>query len=474
MTQSAQSRTAARIMLEDIPPHDDSTERALLNCALADESTIELALARGITHEAFYQQAHRLIWKSILAQREVGPVNIVTVTDRLREERNLDSAGGASYVTLLLSEVPTPANWQYYTKRLLALARRREIVKYGVEAVRVAQNVDAGSPEAVEARLGELAERLPKPIIDSPTYIETSYNNRIVTAADLLASPESDQLWWPLWGQSGLIGPGIATLMSGHSKIAGKSTSVSIGLRDLSRSNPDVRILWLSEEPRSIWRKRFGIWGAMPWKLLFADGTPWSVVLREIEREDAHIVVVDTLRSFAGIVDENDAAKVVAAVQPLVLITRRGNVGVIALHHLRKSEGEEGLAHAGNTALVALMDVALELRRDQHSSVRRIVHAVSRFDETPRALALELRDGNIVSLGPPEAVALEEVAERIWAILPAVPAEALKPAEIRARLDEPQPSAEQIGRALHLLEATNKADCFGKGVRGDPQRWYRP
>jgi predicted ATP-dependent serine protease len=212
----------------------------------------------------------------------------------------------------------------------------------------------------------------------------------------------------------------------------------------------------------------------MPWKLRFADGTPWAVVLREIEREDAHIVVVDTLRSFAGIVDENDAAKVVAAVQPLILITRRGNIGVIALHHLRKSEGEEGLAHAGNTALVALMDVALELRRDQHSSVRRIVHAVSRFDETPRALAVELRDGNIVTLGSPEAVALEEVSERIWAILPAVPAEALKLAEIRARLNEPRPSPEQIGRALHLLKVTNKAACFGKGHRGDPQRWYRP
>jgi len=122
---------------------------------------------------------------------------------------------------------------------------------------------------------------------------------------------------------------------------------------------------------------------------------------------------------------------------------------------LRQTGGEYPPSFVGcGTALVALMDVALELRRDQHSPARRIVHAVSRFDETPRALALELRDGNIIALGPPEAVALEEVAERIRAILPETLAEALKRTEIRERLDEPQPSPEQVGRALQLLAAT--------------------
>jgi hypothetical protein len=193
-------------------------------------------------------------------------------------------------------------------------------------------------------------------------------------------------------------------------------------------------------------------------------------VLREVEREDAHLVVVDTLRAFAGILDENDAAKVGAAVQPLVLLARRKNIGVIALHHLRKSEGDEGLAHAGSTALVGLVDVALELRRDQHSPARRVVRAVSRFDDTPRALTLELRDGNILALGAPEVVSLGAVAERVLAIL--TPGQGLTADEVRDGLD-PRPSREQVFRALRQLLAEGRVGRSGRGSKGNPHQWEK-
>ncbi len=416
----------------------------------------------------FYWDAHRRIFAMITDLFERGePVDLITVTDRLRDRGQLDEAGGAAYITALLNSVPTAANVGYYARIVRRDGMKRALAESFGELQRAALNAhDPDELLTVAHRvLGEF---------DSTTYREMSYPNRILTAADLLTATDQEQDWWPLWDQPGFIGPGIATLISGHSKSAGKTTSVSIGLRDLSRSKPDLRVLWLSEEPRSIWRGRFTAWGALPgWRLRFADGTPWPTMLHEVERAEAGIIVIDTLRSFGEVTDENDAARVVAAVQPLVLVSRRKHIGIIALHHLRKSEGEEGLAHAGSTALVALMDVALELRRDQHSAVRRVVRAVSRFDETPRALTLELRDRNIIALGPPDAVSLDAVAERILAVLPDAPEEGVTRAELLLRLDEPRPSREQVGRALQALRTRSRADASGRGVKGNPERWFR-
>ncbi len=464
----------AAVLPERAPPHNTEVEQVVLGgilrvAQLGETNPITNGLA-ALGEEAFYELRHVVIYRTIERLHIAGRVpDLVTVTDELQRSGRLDDAGGAAYITSLVGSVFSTALLPQHISILRDLWAKRFIAELAGEIYHAARN--GTNPQALISVLGRGLESLRE--FDSDVSALNPRPNRIKTATDLLAGAEDGQRWWPLWGQGGIAGPGVATLISGHAKVAGKTTAVGIGIRDLLQAAPDLSVLVLTEEPQALWRERLKRWGfhTPNWRFRFADGTPWLTVLQQLKHETFNLLVVDTLRAFTGIVDENDASAVVAAIQPLVLLARSKHVAVIALHHLRKTEGEEGLAHAGSTALVGLFDVALELRRDQHAPGRRIMTAVSRFEETPRALALEMRGEELVVLGSPEAVALSEVAERVFAAIP--PESQLTMLEICEALGEPKPSREQVSRALKQLQGEGRVTATGRGVRGDPQRWGR-
>ncbi len=456
------------------PPHNTELEQAVLGTILFAAQTVDTdAITHGIAalgEEAFYEVQHRVIYRVIERLHRAGRLpDPITVTDELQRLGQLDDAGGAAYITPLAGSVFSTALLPQYVSRLRHLWAKRFIAELAGEVYHAAQ--DGSSPRALVSVLERGLESVRE--LDSDVNGLNPGSNRIQTAIDLLEGAGEHQRWWPLWGQPGIVGPGVATLISGHAKVAGKTTAVGIGIRDLLQEAPDLSALVLTEEPPSLWRGRLKRWKFRTpnWRFRFADGTPWPTLLHELEQQPIDILVVDTLRMFAGIVDENDASAVGASIRPLVLLTRRKNLALVALHHLRKTEGEEGLAHAGSTALVALFDVALELRRDQQAPGRRIMTAVSRFEETPRALALELRGEQLVVLGSPEAVALSEVVERVFEVI--LPGSQLTVREILEALGEPKPSREQVSRALKQLQAEGRVTATGRGVKGDPQRWGR-
>ena len=459
---------------ERVPPHNVAVEQALLGgimLAVADnDAALLVSVLEGVSEEAFYAEAHQKIFRAISALHARAQLpDLLSVTDCLRQYDELDAVGGAAYVTSLLDATPTSALLPQHLEIVRRDWRKRVLADLGWELRQAALNGhDPGELVAVTRRMAEEMDS------NAVSLLERGRGG-IESAADLLERDGgAEQMWFPLWGQDGFIGPGLFVLLSGHSKVAGKSTTMSLGVRDLIRQQPDLRVLILSEEPRSLWRTRLARWGDVPnLRLWIADGTPWPRVLARLRQETLDLLVVDTLRSFAGIADENDAAKVVAAVQPLVLLARTKGMGVLALHHLRKSEAEEGLGHAGSTALVALADVALELRRDEHAEARRILRAVTRFEETPRALSLEKRGDEIMVLGAPERVALQEVTERVLAILPVADDPGLTQEGVREALGDPKPSVEQTRKALTALHAQNRVAVEGKGRKGSPYRWTR-
>ncbi len=462
------------VLPEPSPPHNNEAEEAVLGGILLaaqseDTGTVNVCIAE-IGEEAFYAAHHRVIYRIIERLHGAGHVpDLITVTEELQRNGLLDDAGGAAYLTGLRGLVFSTRLLPQHVRILRDLWAKRAIAGLAGEVRHAAQN--GTSPgvliSLLERGLGFLRE------LDSDIDTRGPASNRIHTAADLLAGSEECQRWWSMWGQRGIVGPGVATLISGHAKVAGKTTAVGIGIRDLLRGDPNLSALVLTEEPLALWRERLKRWDfhTPNWGFCFADGTPWPALLDELEHQHVNILVVDTLRMFAGIIDENDASAVGASIRPLILLTRRKNIALVALHHLRKTEGEEGLAHAGSTALVALFDVALELRRDQRAPGRRIMAALSRFEDTPRALALEKREEQLVVLGSPEAVALSEVVERVFEVI--LPGAQLTVQEILEALGEPKPSREQVSRALKQLQTEGRVTATGRGVKRDPQRWGR-
>jgi hypothetical protein len=417
----------------------------------------------------FAAPRHATIFRAVADLHRQGKVpDVVSVTDALRQAGRLDAAGGPMFVTDLLNATFSPATLRQHLEILRHHAARRALGELGT----LLQH-GAGNGQRTDALLA-LADRTLATVRESssfPPIGETDKKSNRATAAELLAAPLLDaKRWWPFLQPAGVLGPGVVSLFSGYAK-SGKTTSTALGVDAILRAQPGLRVCWLTEEGRALWRARLLRWRLdWPTVTLMFRTAPWATTAAELRRERPGFVIIDTPRAFLQVADENDASSWRAALDPLLLMARQDDVAVLLLHHLRKSGGDEGLAHAGNHALVAAVDVALELRRDPQAGTRRIIRAVSRFDETPASWTLELREDGLALLGDPEALRRADLLDRLVAVLDDTPRTA---AEIAADLDDPKPSASAVYAGLKELHRQGRVERHGKGTRGTPYRWSR-
>ncbi|MGD0032516.1 replicative DNA helicase [Paenibacillus illinoisensis] len=86
--------------------------------------------AEGLTDDAFYGKAHRLIYIAIGELAEAKqPIDLVTLSSRLKDKGELEDIGGVSYLAQLAQGVPTIANAGYYFEQLQDMAIRREFIQ---------------------------------------------------------------------------------------------------------------------------------------------------------------------------------------------------------------------------------------------------------------------------------------------------------------------------------------------------------
>src|SRR5262249_38726738 len=150
--------------------------------------------------------------------------------------------------------------------------------------------------------------------------------------------------------------------------------------------------------------------------------------------------------------DENDAARVLAALSPLHRITAAG-AALLLVHHPRKGDASEFQAARGSGALSGFVDVIVELRRlnpGDHRDRRRVLTAISRFDETPPEAVIELTEDGYRTVGSKADARRADRLHVIGAHLPNDPPGAT-PEEIKAGWPAggiPEPSIRTLRRDL--------------------------
>ena len=111
------------------------------------------------------------------------------------------------------------------------------------------------------------------------------------------------------------------------------------------------------------------------------------------------------------------------------------------------------------------------MRRPEGNHKRnvRLLHAVSRFDETPEQQLIELTDEGFRSLGEPGDVAIEQEGLKITAALRNGKRNAL---DIEALCDATEMSRAQLQRRLDELLNDGKIRKTGRGRKGDAFRYF--
>ena len=167
----------------------------------------------------------------------------------------------------------------------------------------------------------------------------------------------------PLLGQEKYIVEGWSHLLAGYPR-SGKTELLFRAIREWLDEGRSV--VYLTEEPRSIWeqrlRRRSGDWSNL--HVAFALGTPPEVLFRRAFEGEEEIVIVDTLRNLLNLRDETDNSEVARVLNPWVAGARRAEKTLIMAHHMRKGGGKRGEGISGGHALLGVFDIALELGWD--------------------------------------------------------------------------------------------------------------
>ncbi len=97
-----------------VPPHDLGAEQAVLGSILIKPDVIH-DIAAFLLEEDFYFGKHRIIYAAMRALMDKHePIDVISVTSHLRENKMLETAGGASYLAELINVVPTATNAEHY------------------------------------------------------------------------------------------------------------------------------------------------------------------------------------------------------------------------------------------------------------------------------------------------------------------------------------------------------------------------
>lgn len=97
-----------------VPPHSDEAEKSVLGACLIDKDAV-IAVVEFLRPEHFYDENRGKIFEAILALYEDrSPIDLVTLTEKLKRQKDLKNAGGAAFLSQLASAVPTAANVEHY------------------------------------------------------------------------------------------------------------------------------------------------------------------------------------------------------------------------------------------------------------------------------------------------------------------------------------------------------------------------
>lgn len=111
-----------------VPPFNLEAEMSVLGALLLERNLIPEALQR-IRASSFYRPAHGKVFDALVRLYDADqPVDIVTLTEALRNSGDLESAGGAAYLSTLINYLPTTAHFDSYLKIVAEKAILRELI----------------------------------------------------------------------------------------------------------------------------------------------------------------------------------------------------------------------------------------------------------------------------------------------------------------------------------------------------------
>jgi replicative DNA helicase len=359
--------------LYHLPPQSLEAEESILSAILVDNDTL-LEVLEILSPEDFYRSAHQKIFSAIseLFLRN-EPVDLVTLTNILREHDRLEEIGGAAYLANLVDTVPLAVNAQYYAKIVYDKAcLRRLIEKTNSIAKRCFE--DRGDVDDVidfaETSIFEISENKIRPtfypigkIIESNIdVLEERQGNRALVTGVATGFTKFDELTAGLQKSdlvilAGRPGMGKTALALNIAKNAAVDANIPVAIFSLEMSKEQLSLRMLSSEARidssrlrrgfisqDDWIKITDSAGVLSQAPIFIDDSPNITALeiraksRRLKMEkDIGLIVIDYLQLMKGRVSaERRDLEISEISRSLKALAKELDLPVIALSQLNR------------------------------------------------------------------------------------------------------------------------------------------
>lgn len=111
------------------PPQAIELEEAVLGAMMLEKDAIT-EITDVLRPESFYLPKHQIICAAIYElYGETEPVDILTVTQRLKKQGLLEEAGGAHYISQLTTNIASAANVEFHAKIVAQKFIQRELIR---------------------------------------------------------------------------------------------------------------------------------------------------------------------------------------------------------------------------------------------------------------------------------------------------------------------------------------------------------
>lgn len=120
------------------PPQAIEIEEAVLGAIMCDKEAFNL-VADLLRPESFYKDNHQLIYKAMIELSALNePIDILTVTNQLRKNGELEMVGGAAYLMNLTNTIHTAAHVEYHARIIMQHAIKRDLIRMSANIQREA------------------------------------------------------------------------------------------------------------------------------------------------------------------------------------------------------------------------------------------------------------------------------------------------------------------------------------------------
>lgn len=170
-----------------IPQYDIEIEKFVLGAILTEQGA-EIAVISILAVDSFYSEANKLIYKAILQlSTQQQAIDLLTVTERVRANGDLERVGGVYYIAELTQNVGSAANIEYHARIIQQKYIMRELNKFANilcdKSADVTENIE-DVLEFAEKSIFEIANNDIKKAIQSSSDILSKCVNRISLAAE--------------------------------------------------------------------------------------------------------------------------------------------------------------------------------------------------------------------------------------------------------------------------------------------------